>query len=34
MRDHTLIGPWVRRFLLEYLVTDRNPDLNTMKASW
>ena len=29
MRDHTLIGPWVRRFLLEYLVTDRNLARNT-----
>jgi len=24
MRDYSLIGPWVRRFLLEHLVTDRN----------
>ena len=29
MRDHTLIGPWVRRFLLEHLVTDRNLARNT-----
>jgi hypothetical protein len=24
MRDRTLIGPWIRRFLLEHLVSDRN----------
>ena len=29
MRDHSLIGPWVRRFLLEHLVTDRNLAHNT-----
>lgn len=29
MRDHPLIGPWVRRFLLEHLVTDRNLARNT-----
>jgi integrase/recombinase XerD len=29
MRDQTLIGPWVRRFLMEYLVTDRNLARNT-----
>jgi site-specific recombinase XerD len=29
MRDHRLLGPWVRRFLLEYLVTDRNLAHNT-----
>ena len=29
MRDHTSIGPWVRRFLLEHLVTDRNLARNT-----
>ncbi|NTU62883.1 MAG: tyrosine-type recombinase/integrase [Chloroflexi bacterium] len=29
MRDNTLIGPWVRRFLLEHLVTDRNLARNT-----
>ena len=29
MHDHTLIGPWVRRFLLEHLVTDRNLARNT-----
>jgi site-specific recombinase XerC len=29
MRDHSLLGPWVRRFLLEYLVTERNLARNT-----
>jgi integrase/recombinase XerD len=29
MPDHTLIGPWVRRFLLEHIVTDRNLARNT-----
>ncbi len=29
MRDHTLLGPWVRRFLLEYLVAERNLARNT-----
>ncbi|MFM0327955.1 tyrosine-type recombinase/integrase, partial [Caballeronia glebae] len=32
MRDHALIGPWVRRFLLEYLVTDRNLARNTQAS--
>ena len=29
MNDYTLLGPWVRRFLLEYLVTERNLAYNT-----
>jgi site-specific recombinase XerD len=29
MRDHSLLGPWVRRFLLEHLVADRNLARNT-----
>lgn len=29
MNNTTLIGPWIRRFLLEYLVTDRNLARNT-----
>ena len=29
MNDYTLLGPWVRRFLLEYLVTERNLAHNT-----
>jgi integrase/recombinase XerD len=29
MRDHSLLGLWVRRFLLEYLVAERNLARNT-----
>ena len=29
MRDTTLLGPWIRRFLLEHLVGERNLALNT-----
>jgi len=29
MTDNSLLGPWVRRFLLEYLVSDRNLARNT-----
>ena len=29
MRDNSQIGPWVRRFLMEHLVTDRNLAHNT-----
>ena len=29
MVDNTLLGPWIRRFLLEYLITDRNLAHNT-----
>jgi integrase/recombinase XerD len=32
MRDHNLLGPWVRRFLLEYLVAERNLARNTQKS--
>lgn len=32
MRDHTLLGPWIRRFLLEHLVTERNLSINTQKS--
>lgn len=32
MRDNTQIGPWVRRFLLEHLVTDRNLSRNTQAS--
>lgn len=32
MRDHTLLGPWIRRFLLEYLVTERNLSVNTQHS--
>lgn len=29
MKDETLLGPWVRRFLLEHLVAERNLSRNT-----
>ena len=27
-----LLGPWIRRFLLEYMVTERNLSLNTQRS--
>ena len=32
MSDTTLLGPWVRRFLLEHLAGERNLSLNTQKS--
>ena len=32
MTDSTLLGPWVRRFLMEYLIGERNLALNTQKS--
>lgn len=32
MTDTALLGPWVRRFLLEYLIGDRNLAPNTQKS--
>ena len=32
MRDTNLLGPWVRRFLLEHLVAERNLSINTQKS--
>ena len=32
MRNHSLLGPWVRRFLLEYLVAERNLARNTQAS--
>lgn len=32
MNDITLLGPWVRRFLLEHLVAERNLAVNTRKS--
>lgn len=32
MRDETLIGPWVRRFLLEHVIIDRNFSRNTQAS--
>jgi integrase/recombinase XerD len=32
MTKTSLLGPWVRRFLLEYLVSDRNLTRNTQRS--
>lgn len=32
MSDSTLLGPWIRRFLLEHLVGERNLSTNTQKS--
>jgi site-specific recombinase XerD len=32
MTDTTLLGPWVRRFLLEHLITERNLSRNTQRS--
>jgi integrase/recombinase XerD len=32
MRDTTLLGPWVRRFLLEHLIGERNLARNTQQS--
>lgn len=32
MNDKTLVGPWIRRFLLEHLVTERNLSRNTQAS--
>lgn len=32
MTDHTLLGPWIRRFLLEHLVAERNLAHNTQTS--
>jgi len=32
MTDHNLLSPWVRRFLVEYLVLERNLARNTQKS--
>jgi site-specific recombinase XerD len=32
MADAALIGPWVRRFLLEHLVGERNLSINTQRS--
>lgn len=32
MNDRTLLGPWVRRFLLEHLVAERNLARNTQRS--
>ena len=32
MRETTLLGPWIRRFLLEHLVSERNLAPNTRRS--
>ena len=32
MTKASLLGPWVRRFLLEYLVSERNLTRNTQRS--
>lgn len=32
MRDTTLLGPWVRRFLMEHMVSERNLARNTQRS--
>jgi hypothetical protein len=32
MKDESLLGPWVRRFLLEHLVAERNLSHNTQAS--
>lgn len=32
MTNHSLLGPWVRRFLLDYLVGERNLSVNTRSS--
>jgi integrase/recombinase XerD len=32
MSDHTLLGPWVRRFLLEHVIAERNLARNTQHS--
>ena len=32
MRDASLLGPWVRRFLMEHLVSERNLARNTQRS--
>ncbi|WP_271552505.1 hypothetical protein [Bradyrhizobium sp. CCBAU 45394] len=32
MKDKSLLGPWIRRFLLEHLVAERNPSRTTQAS--
>lgn len=32
MRDTSLLGPWVRRFLMEHVINDRNLAINTQRS--
>ncbi|MGY4257829.1 site-specific recombinase XerD [Bradyrhizobium sp. USDA 4516] len=32
MKDKSLLGPWIRRFLLEHMVAERNLSRNTQAS--
>ena len=32
MPEHSGLGPWIRRFLLEHMVAERNLSLNTQRS--
>lgn len=32
MRDASLLGPWIRRFLMEHLISERNLARNTQRG--
>ena len=32
MRDTSLLGPWIRRFMMEHMVSERNLARNTQLA--
>ena len=32
MNNSSLLGPWIRRFLIEHLVSERNLAVNTQKS--
>jgi hypothetical protein len=32
MRDPSLLGPWIRRFLMEHMVSERNLARNTQRS--
>jgi site-specific recombinase XerD len=32
MKNDSLLGPWIRRFLLEHLVAERNLSKNTQRS--
>ncbi len=32
MKDDSLLGPWIRRFLLEHIVSERNLSRNTQRS--
>ena len=32
MTNHTLLGPWIKRFLMEYLISVKNLSSNTQRS--